>query len=342
MVISVIGIAFVLLLLLSLYVPAYLQCSEGLQWDMSCSFHDDVSASDKFLIHKATSVFQVTLDKYQIDSSHLSVHKGARWGSAPEKFFMAESVAHDGSRYFLKTLFAEDDASIDKIDVQVFKITSDKCTYEHMVYVNGCELEYLQELKIPVPPLPPPSGVDFLLMQNNIDYVSENLVISGGWGFYGDPGCGVVIDTDSQTHWFAIDSVSDPREMTMYSENPHPCKVNTSSCFCSAQMDLTVLTLDELSYFTKDEEEKYANILLDYIKNNAGMKNIEPKFRIGKLNLNFTDSSAVGYCGERPGNNTSNFFSGAIVNGYVKDYGLDERLSLLCALSNDARWWERR
>jgi len=334
-VISAMSIVFALLM--SLYVPAYLQCSEGLQWDLSCSFHENISALDEFLIKKATTVFEMALDKYRIDSSQLSVHNGVRWGSAPEKFFMAESIAHDGNRYFLKTLF-EENTSIDKINVQIFRIISDKCMYEHMVYANGCEDVYLKELKIPVPP----QGLDSLLIQNDIDYLPDNLVVSGGWGFDGDPGCGVVIDTDDVTHWFGIDSISDPREMTFYSENPHPCKVNTSSCYCSAQMDLTVLTLDELSYFTEEEEEKYANILLDYIKNNAGMKNIEQKFKIGKLNLNFTDTNAVGYCGERPGDNRINFFSGAIVNGYVKDYGLDKELSLLCALNDDAKWWERK
>ncbi|MFB5621253.1 MAG: hypothetical protein ACE5RC_09005, partial [Nitrosopumilus sp.] len=229
-------------------------------------------------------------------------------------------------------------SSIDKIDVQVFKIISDKCTYEHMVYANGCEPEYIQELKIPVPP----QGVEHLLSVNQIDYLQNTLVVTGGPTFSGDPGCGAVIDTDDVTHWFKIDSISNPQTMTVLPENPHPCEVNTTSCFCTAQTNLTVLTLEELSYFTQQEEEKYANILLDYIKNNAGMKNIEPKFKIGKLNLNFTDSTAIGYCGERPGDNRNDFFSGAIVNGYVKDYGLDRELPLLCAINDDAKWWERK
>ena len=144
-----------------------------------------------------------------------------------------------------------------------------------------------------------------------------------------------------QTRWFAIDSISEPKKMTVYSENPHPCQINETSCLCNAQTELTFLTLDELSYFTPEEEEKYATILLKYIKNNAGMKNIESKFKIGKLNLDFTDPDAIGYCGERPGDNRNDFFSGAIVNNYVKDYGLDRELPLLCAIPDDAKWWER-
>nr|MCH9657249.1 hypothetical protein [archaeon] len=179
-----------------------------------------------------------------------------------------------------------------------------------------------------------------LLTLNHVNYNPDTLVVTGGPAFSGDPVCGAVIDTDLQTRWFKIDSISEPKKMTMYSENPHPCKVNTTSCFCNAQTELTFLTLDELSYFTPEEEEMYATVLLKYIQNNAGMKNIEPKFKIGKLNLNFTDADAIGYCGERPENNRNDFFSGAIVNGYVKDYGLDSELPLLCAIPDNTKWWE--
>jgi hypothetical protein len=320
----------VLLFLAALYSPAYLQCSEGLQWDLSCSFSDSSVPFDEFLKQKATTVFDMTLEKFRINSKQLTVQDGYKWD---DEFFMAESIADDGNRYFLMTSFAQD-ASIDKIDVQIFKIISEKCTTGHIVSRQGCAPEYIQELKIPVPP----PGIDYLLSVNGIDYLSDKLVVTGGPTFAGDPGCGAVIDVDSSIHWFNIDSISNPTKMTLYSENPHQCEVNTTSCFCNAQIDMTILTLDELSYFTENEEKEYVTILLKYIQNNVSMKNIEPKFRIGKLNLNFTDSTAIGYCGERPGNNRSNFFSGAIVNGYVKDYGLDKELSPLCAISDDAKW----
>ena len=184
-------------------------------------------------------------------------------------------------------------------------------------------------------------GTEKLLVQKNIDYLPNTLVVTGGPAFQGDPGCGAVIDVDDVTHWFEIDSISNPQQMTLLSENPHPCKVNTTSCFCNAQIELTALT-QELDYFTPLEEEKYATILLDYIKNNAAMKNIEPKFRIGKLNLIFTNPDAIGFCGERPEDSRNRFFEGAIVDGYVKDYSLEKELPLLCALNDDAKWWERK
>jgi hypothetical protein len=184
------------------------------------------------------------------------------------------------------------------------------------------------------------SEIGYLLEQAEINYLPDRLVVTGGPTIRGDPGCGVVIDTDAATHWFGIDSISEPKKITLYSENPNQCKVNTTSCFCNAQRKLTALTLDELSYFTLQEEEKYAEILIDYL----GNENINrtPKFQIGKFNLNYTDSSVVGYCGELWGTNTYDFFEGAFVKDVVEDYSIDKELSPLCAISDDAKWWERK
>ncbi len=142
---------------------------------------------------------------------------------------------------------------------------------------------------------------------------------------------------DSKTHWFGIDSISNPKEIRLYDENPNQCVVNTGSCFCNAQIKLSALTLDELDYFTPQQQEKYANILIDYLyEENI---NRTPKFMIGKHNVNYTDPSAVGYCGKIWGTATYDYFSGAIVNGTVKDYGIDKELPLLCAITDDARYF---
>lgn len=92
--------------------------------------------------------------------------------------------------------------------------------------------------------------VEKILTLKKNNYNQDTLVVTGGPAFEGDPGCGAVIDTDLQTQWFAIDSISKPNEMIVYSENPHPCQVNMTSCFCNAQTELTHITLGELSYFT--------------------------------------------------------------------------------------------
>ena len=154
----------------------------------------------------------------------------------------------------------------------------------------------------------PASDVEKLLIENEIKYVSDKLIVNPDISFSGDPGCDAVIDVYSQTHWFRINSIAEPKEIELYPENPNACEVNNDSCFCNMQMELTALTLEELSYFIPENEEKYAGILLDYIKGDSSMKNIEPKFLFGKLNLNYTDPDAIGFCGERSGDNRLDFF----------------------------------
>ena len=181
------------------------------------------------------------------------------------------------------------------------------------------------------------ADVEKLLIENKINYIPDKLVITTGVTIRGDPACGAVVDTDSKVHWFGIDSISNPREMTLYDENPNQCVVNTISCFCNVQIELSALTLDELDYFTPQEQEKYANILIGYLyEENI---NRTPKFMIGKHNVNYTDPSAIGYCGKIWGTNTYGYFSGAIVNGEVKDYGIDKELPLLCAITDDAQYF---
>ena len=181
-------------------------------------------------------------------------------------------------------------------------------------------------------------SVGELLAENNVDYLQDKLVVTRGLTLKGDPGCGAVISTDLQTHWFGIDSVSNPTKMTLFSENPHQCMVNTSSCFCNAQIELASITLDELIYFTPIDQQKYSEILIGYLYDEN--INRTPKFQIGKLNLNYTDSSAIGYCGHVWGTNTYGFFSGAIVNDIVEDYRIEKESPSLCAISEDAEWWE--
>jgi len=94
------------------------------------------------------------------------------------------------------------------------------------------------------------TSIEKLLISNQIDYLPDKLVVTSGPTIRGDPGCGAVIDVDSTVHWFGIDSISEPKKITLYSENPNQCKVNTASCFCNAQMELSALTIDELNYFT--------------------------------------------------------------------------------------------
>ncbi|MGY5146576.1 MAG: hypothetical protein ACW9W4_01045 [Candidatus Nitrosopumilus sp. bin_7KS] len=181
------------------------------------------------------------------------------------------------------------------------------------------------------------SDVEKLLVENKIDYLQDKLVVTSGIHLRGDPGCGGVMDSDFNVHWFGINSISAPTEIRLYSENPQQCKVNTSSCFCNAQMELAALTLDELNYFTIKEQEEYANILIDYMYDEN--INRTPKFMIGQHNVNYTNPSAVGYCGKIWGTNTYGYFNGAIINGKVEDYKISKELPLLCAISDDSQYF---
>ena len=182
-------IFIVSLFLLSLYIPAYLQCSEGLQWDLSCSFPERTVSFEKFVKQKATRAFEMTLEKYGINSEQITVQDGFRWNN---EFFMAESIADDDNRYYLMAVFAHN-VPVGKIDVQIFKIISEKCTTEHIQNKQGCAPEYIQELKIPGPKtvtssvsIDPPSGlsqeerkqlqIKKILDQCNIDGVTINIL----------------------------------------------------------------------------------------------------------------------------------------------------------------------
>jgi len=121
--------------------------------------------------------------------------------------------------------------------------------------------------------------------------------------------------------------------------NSQQCMVNSGSCFCNAQIEFASWTLDELIYFSPAaEQEKYSKTLIDYFYNQN--INRTPKSQIGKLNDNYTDSLAIGYCGHIWRTNTYGFFSGAVVNDMINDYKIVKEFPLLYAISDNTRWWE--
>ena len=96
------AVCIVSLFLVSLYIPAYIQCSEGLQWNLSCSFPERTASFEEFVKQKATSAFEMRLQKHDINYVQLTVQDGFRWN---DEFFMAESIASDGNRYYLMAVF---------------------------------------------------------------------------------------------------------------------------------------------------------------------------------------------------------------------------------------------
>lgn len=92
---------------------------------------------------KATLAFTIKLDEYQYSVDHLTVQEGYRT-SQEHEFFMAEAVTTNGTRYFLMAMF-ESEQAMDTIDVEIFKIISDKCTRNDILNASGCAPEYLHE-----------------------------------------------------------------------------------------------------------------------------------------------------------------------------------------------------
>lgn len=101
---------------------------------------------EEFLEQKATVTFDLKLKEYEIPSEKLTVKRGI--GVMENVFFMAQSITNNGTRYFLMTSF-NPHAFLDKIDVEIFKIISEKCTPEHIVNSIGCDPKYLEKVEKP-------------------------------------------------------------------------------------------------------------------------------------------------------------------------------------------------
>ena len=199
--------------------------------------------------------------------------------------------------------------------------------------------------------------VERLLIQNQIDYIPDKIVVTGGPAFRGDPGCGAVMDVNLKTHWFEIDSISEPRKMTVYPENPRPCQINHTSCFCNAQMEFTAQTLDELSYLTPGQEQKIGKRVQKYFETMPHQISMT-KFVVGKYNFDIEEKYS-GICGaivtndnDFPQNSVPNdsvsfngilihsYFSGYVDGSNLWDFSLSVDNEKLCAISDDAKIFE--
>ena len=192
------------------------------------------------------------------------------------------------------------------------------------------------------------SDIEKLLTQNQIEY-SDKLVVTGGPAFTGDPGCGAVMDVDSQTHWFEIDSISEPREITIYSENPMPCKINHTSCFCNAQTKFAEVMISELSYLTPIEEEQIGQRVKTYLETIPHQIPVT-KFVVGRYNLDLGEQYDE-ICGilltrgdfeDRFNEDYSvyKYFSAAKEENKLWDFSLSVGNKKLCAIPDDAQIFE--
>jgi len=151
--------------------------------------------------------------------------------------------------------------------------------------------------------------------------------------------CGYVIDDDRQVYWLEgkLDK-SKIYDVEVFTENPMPCKPNHGSCWCDAQTLAQEQLLDfEKTSLTPIEETIVVNYIHDYLKDNTNLNFY--KYQVGKYHMDYEDNDVIPFCGIFGEENTRDYFGGS-VNKVTNDndFHMDDSLSPLCIISEDAKW----
>lgn len=163
------------------------------------------------------------------------------------------------------------------------------------------------------------SSIEQLLSEKQIKFEPQNLIVETGPSFAGDPGCGAIIDDKSDVYWFKVDSISNPKNMTVYNDNPNECKINYDSCFCNAQMALAAKTLDGLSYFNSTEEKFVEKTVQDYLSRINSAPGPE-KFVVGKFNFKINPDD-ISFCGAFVSEKATEFYPEQVLRENVTMHG---------------------
>lgn len=151
--------------------------------------------------------------------------------------------------------------------------------------------------------------------------------------------CGYVIDDDKEVYWLEgrLDH-SKIYDIEVFTENPMPCKPNLHSCWCTAQTLAEEQLLDfEKTTLTPIEETIVVNYIHDYLKDNTNLNFY--KYQVGKYHMDYEDNDVISFCGIFGEENTHDYFGGS-VNKVTNDndFHMDDSLSPLCIISEDAKW----
>ena len=79
------------------------------------------------------------MNDYRINSEVQTAYSA--YSTGIHKSFVTHATENDGTRYYLSTSFIPDDP-LDKIHVEIFKITSEKCDLDILSQERGCESKY--------------------------------------------------------------------------------------------------------------------------------------------------------------------------------------------------------
>jgi len=152
--------------------------------------------------------------------------------------------------------------------------------------------------------------------------------------------CGYVIDDDKEVYWLEgrLDH-SKIYDVEVFTENPMPCKPNLHSCWCTAQTLAEEQLLDfEKTPLTSIEETMVVNYVNDYLKDNTNLNFY--KYQVGKYHMDYGDDDIISYCGVFGEKSRNEYFSGSVnMVTNENDFGMDRRLSPLCIISEDAKWY---
>ena len=176
-----------------------------------------------------------------------------------------------------------------------------------------------------------------------VDVETSNMVLLRGFqiAMYQENSyqCGYVIDDDKQVYWLEgrIDK-SKIYDVKVFTENPQPCKPNLGSCWCYAQTLAEEQLLDfEKTPLTPIEETIVVNYIHDYLKDNTNLNFY--KYQVGKYHMDYGDENVISFCGVFGAKSGNDFFSGSVnIVTNENDFGMDDRLSPLCIIAEDAKW----
>ena len=157
--------------------------------------------------------------------------------------------------------------------------------------------------------------------------------------------CGYVIDyTDNQVYWLeaAINS-TDIQYAKIFTKTPTPESIyghvveesNYGWCFGPLKQQVAAIFLEEKSYFTDDQEAFVAAAVKHELRGNPNLNNQE--FTIGKFNFDY-GKNVLSFCGEfqKPKYGLK-YFGGSLKNNVPTDFHLDDKLSPLCAIRDNAK-----
>ena len=192
-----------------------------------------------------------------------------------------------------------------------------------------------------------PDIFEKMLRDFGADVNSQDIVLNRGFhiAMYQPKSynCGYVIDQgDKQVYWLeaAINSTH-IEYVRSYTEIPRDDDHKSSyfDCFSPLEIQVAEIFLEEKSYFTPDEELRAAALVKHHLRGNENLN--EYQFTIGKFNFDYKDEHVLSFCGEFDGRMAgSKYFSGISDRHGNLSFGLNQSMSSLCAIADDATLYD--